>query len=400
MDFAEKKFRKISKLYCLFQASIGLLLWVPIFYNYQISHGLSDFEYFQIQSLYYIIFCFLELPTGYLSDRWGHRKTLIGSAALMMLSNFLAIFTPNYWGFLLHFIVIAFSRALMSGAASAYLFESLNENGKGSEYKKVEGRARSYLLFSRVLGWAAVGKMTLINEDAAYWGTAFFCGVATLAAFLLPQLEIKQKTESKTGVLESARIIFKSLSEKRTLLWLIGLGSGVFVLTRLTQVNLFQPILEKKGFSLEYFGWIMAGLTLMEAIGTSQSFRLSRRFSDLSLAKWMTVCACLSLLFISFGGREFTLLGFLLFTFFSGLVYPSLKELVNRSIPDSRFRATFLSFESISYRSICALMALTSGYFVEQGLIWKYLATLSLAFAFFIFLVGWVLQRRPDLKHG
>jgi MFS family permease len=60
-----------------FQFFFSLLLWVPIFYEYQKRIGLNDTEIFKIQSLYYLIFCLMEIPTGYLADWLGYRLCLI-----------------------------------------------------------------------------------------------------------------------------------------------------------------------------------------------------------------------------------------------------------------------------------------------------------------------------------
>ena len=40
------------------------MLWLPIFYAYQRQLGLSDAQIFGIQSLYYVAFCLMEIPTG------------------------------------------------------------------------------------------------------------------------------------------------------------------------------------------------------------------------------------------------------------------------------------------------------------------------------------------------
>ena len=75
--------RRVIKLYHAFSFFFSLLFWAPIFYEYQKQMGLSDSEIFGIQSLYYLAFCFLELPTGFLADRYGHRLSLRWAAIFL-----------------------------------------------------------------------------------------------------------------------------------------------------------------------------------------------------------------------------------------------------------------------------------------------------------------------------
>ena len=59
-----------------YQFFLSLFFWLPVFYEYQKRIGLNDNQIFGIQSLYYIAFCLLEIPTGMLADRFGHRRCM------------------------------------------------------------------------------------------------------------------------------------------------------------------------------------------------------------------------------------------------------------------------------------------------------------------------------------
>src|SRR3954469_13469185 len=74
-----------------FQLFFGLLLWTPIFYEYQKRIGLSDPQIFGIQSIYYVAFCLLELPTGILADRFDYRHSMFAGAAVLVVANLLPV---------------------------------------------------------------------------------------------------------------------------------------------------------------------------------------------------------------------------------------------------------------------------------------------------------------------
>ena len=313
---------RTSTLYCFFQASIGLLLWVPIFYSYQINHGISEKDYFQIQSLYYFIFCLLELPTGFISDRWGHRKTLLLSSLIMAASNLFAIFMTNYIGFLLQFFSVALARSLFSGAASAYLYEFLQKNNEVKKYKEVEGKARSYSLLGRVIGWASVGYMMKLEATLPFWGTFIACLVAFFCVKAFPKETLSSWTfqwkNLNKDIWQSLKPIPQVFRSQKNLLWLMLLGAGVFVLVRLTQVNLYQPILQRKSFDISIFGWLMSAMTLAEAFGARVSISISKKIKDLHLVAGSTLFVCVSLVLVTLTKSHLTIAAFMLFAFFSG----------------------------------------------------------------------------------
>ena len=79
--------KRTVRLYYSFQFFFSLLLWVPVFYEYQRRIGLSDTEIFSIQSFYYIVFCLLEIPTGIVADLWGCRRCLRLGAVVLVIAD-------------------------------------------------------------------------------------------------------------------------------------------------------------------------------------------------------------------------------------------------------------------------------------------------------------------------
>lgn len=372
--------KNVVRDYCGFQVFITFLLWIPIFYSYQIQRGLSDADYFEIQSLYYFIFCFLELPTGYIADRWGYRFSMKATAAVMALSNLSAVFWTDYTGFLVHFSLVALSRALMSGAASAYIYEYLKKEDALHLYKKAEGDARFYSLILRIFGWAGVGYMMDLHITIPYWGTVAACLVAWWYAHRLPVLSHLADQRAEVRVSSFRRDLVASLAPipgilraSKRLFWLMFLGVGIFTLVRLTQVNLYQPILKAKDFAVSSFGWIMSLMTVAEAVGSFQAHRISFWVSDLKAVCLSTVLICVSLAILPLTAGYWMIATLLVFALASGLAFPQLRQLLNDAIPDSRYRATLLSVESIFNRAICGVAALAAGHYVAHGALWGFL---------------------------
>lgn len=355
------------RLYAAFQLFFNLLLWIPVFYQFQKQMGLSDPEIFRIQSIYYLAFCFLELPTGWFADRFGYLASVRWGAAVLVAANVVAPAWPTYSGFLAHFLLIGLARSLISGAASAWLYEYLKGRGAAEQYKKIEGDARFYSLIARVACWAVVGWLMAIQPTLPYWISAGNAVVALGIAFALPSLTavIAPAGAPKVKPLDAMRAVVR----RPALFMLMLQGVGIFVLVRVMQVNLYQPTLGGKGFDITAFGWVMSVMTVFEALGSKLAHRVkATRWSDLDAVTAMTLLLSAAVAVIGVTGAKAVTLGALcVFSLASGIAFPVQKQVLNDAISDSRLRATLLSMESIVDRAVCAVAVLPLGALLAAG---------------------------------
>ncbi|MGW4522743.1 MFS transporter [Amycolatopsis sp. NPDC004378] len=351
-----------------FQFFFGLLLWVPIFYQYQKLAGLSDGEIFGIQSIYYIVFCLLEIPTGMVADRFDYRTSLAAGAGVLVVANLVPVFLGSYTGFLVHFVLIALARSLVSGAQSAYLYEYLHASGAGEHYLRVEGVGRAYSLVGKIVYWPVIGLLMTWNLPSPYWLTAINAAVALAFACRLPAIPGGRRSTGKTASLLAG--VGGALSALRSSRWLALLmvqGIAMFTLVRICQVNLFQPILESKSLSVNWYGAVLAAMTVFEALGAARPHRLRRAIGPVGSVFTLTIVMALCLGLIVFVGSFPAVVLLCVFAVATGIAFPVQKQLLNDSIPDSRHRATLLSMESIVDRAVCALVAVALGAYLAAG---------------------------------
>ena len=394
----QAQLKRTVRSYYGFQFFFGLLIWLPVFYEFQKRIGLNDEQIFGIQSIYYLVFCLLAIPTGAISDRFGYRRSMRWGAALVAISNLLPIFAQSYAGFLAHFLLIALSRSLITGASSAYLYDYLASKGLAHEFKAIEGRARAYSLAGKVVFWTGVGALMSWHLTAPYWATFLTTGLSFAFAVALPKIEEKA-TEAKPSQAIPLLGAGKLLLDSPFLVFLILQGIAIFVLGRIAQVNLFQPILGAKSFGLEHYGWVMALMTIFEAIGSWYPNAIRRFSNDLNAVFTLTAVMALSLAALPFLGQAGTLLSLSIFSLACGLSYPIQRQLLNDAIPDSSHRATILSVESIADRAVNAAAASLLGASLAGGGLDRYLfgsAGITLAGIFVLWLalrVGPIMKR-------
>lgn len=376
------RFLRAVRVYYAFQFFFFLLVWLPVFYEYQKAIGLSDSQIFAIQSIYYAVFCFLEIPTGMLADFFGHRKVIRAGAWVMVAANLTPIFLQSYDGMLVHFLLIALSRSLISGSSSAYLYEYLRLNGAAqAAYKAAEGNARAYSLAGKVVFWAGVGALMQWKLTAPYWLTVGSSLVSVIFAYRLeplPDGDGGRRTIPGRGFafFREFKPVLGLLRQHPSLFLVMLQGVALFVLGRIVQLNLFQPILKLKGFGLESHGAVMSLMTIFEALGailpgTAVYRRWSagsgRAFHDLNAVFLLTLGMAAAMNGLAEFGIAGTIVSLSVFSFVMGVSFPVQKQLMNDAIPDSRYRATLLSMESIIDRAVNAWVAAQVGAFVARG---------------------------------
>ncbi len=85
----------------------------------------------------------LEIPSGYLSDKWGHKKTLILAKFSLLLSTLFFIFGNSLPYFIIGSSLIAFGFAFTSGTSGAFLHNTLIGLKKEKDYGEIKGKIRA-----------------------------------------------------------------------------------------------------------------------------------------------------------------------------------------------------------------------------------------------------------------
>ncbi|WP_412539376.1 MFS transporter [Longispora sp. K20-0274] len=373
--------RRVVALTYGFQFFFGLLVWVPVFYSYQRLVGLSDAEILGIQSIYYIVFCLFEIPTGLFADRFDYRWSLGAGAGVLLAANVLPVAEPSYAGFLAHWLLVALARSLVSGAASAYLFEYLRRAGRGDDYQRAEGRGRAYSLVGKIVVWPVAGLLLSWQMTSVYWLTALNAAIALLLVLGLPRLPPEPADEPgdhrpvgpaapddrRPPLRDTLTGAFAQLRGSRILVLIMFQGVAIFTLARIGQVNLFQPILESKHVPLAWHGLVMSAMTLFEVFGAARSHRVRAVLGDLRAVFALTALMAGALALVVPVEAALVVACLCVFSLASGLSYPIQRKLLNEAITDSRYRATLLSTESILDRLVCALVALALGGYLAAG---------------------------------
>ncbi|MEU0144339.1 MFS transporter [Streptomyces sp. NPDC006288] len=398
--------RRVIRLTYGFQLLFNLLWWMPVFYAYQKAAGLSDGQIFGIQSIYYVAFCLFEIPTGLIADRIGTRNCLRAGAVVMTAANLVPVVNPSYAGFLVHFLAIAAGRSLTSGAASAYLYDGLRAEKCDEHYLRTEGTARALGLAAKVLCWPLVGPLMTLAHTAPYVLSAASAAGSLACAVALPRLAGPAKSSAGSAgggrrggaFLRDAGSALRCVAASPWLALVMVQGVAVFTLSRICQVNLFQPILLDHGIGESSHGGVLAAMTVAEAVASARPQWLSGRLTPVAWVSVLSLALAGTLAGIALGGPWVVIALLCLFAAATGFAYPIQRKLVNDAVPAHAPRATLLSVESIVDRAVCALAAVAAGAYLSAGrlddLLWhSALATAVLLGVFQLVLRSGVMAR-------
>lgn len=165
-------------LFPWFKALQNLVFWQAVWFLYFQSQ-LSAAEAILLYAVYDVATTALEVPSGYMSDRWGRRITLIASALAGLAGALLLGLGGGFAVFAAGQALLGASSAFASGTDSALLYESLVAEGREDEIEAQELRAWRFSFVALALSALLGGVMALADGALPFLaGALAFVGVA------------------------------------------------------------------------------------------------------------------------------------------------------------------------------------------------------------------------------
>lgn len=348
MNFAR---RNIYMLY-LIKIAKWFMLTMPIIVLFFREHGLGMKDVLILQAIYSVTVVFMEIPSGYLADIWGRRKTLILGSVLGVCGFAVYSFSYGFSGFLAAQLFLGAGQSFIGGCDSAMLYDSLKSVRKEKLYLKYEGRVLSIGNFAETIAAVLGGFLAEISlRTPFYWqtGVAF---IAVPAAILL--VEPMRKDKILKGGFSHVLGLVKYAVVTNIYLRNLIIFSGVIGCATLSMAWLLQPYLKQYlAFSEYQIGITWGALNLTVGLTTLIAHRIEKRISRKNIILFISLSV--SLCFITIWSTANLLVIPVLFFFYftRGIATPVLKDWVNR-LCDQNMRATVLSLRNFVIRIIFA----------------------------------------------
>jgi len=361
MNSTDSALERNVRLFPRYKAATSVSPWLPVFFLYFIERVTLG-EAVLLGSVYYFSVFLLEVPSGYCSDRFGRRITLILASFMTVVACVLYLMANSFEALVAAQVLLASGIAFQSGSDSALLYDSLRALGREQEYTERETIAQKWSMTSLACSCLLGGALGMIDLRMAYVVTllASLFAVSQCLSFVEPSIDSENKAG---GFVTQIKQTFGYFSHP-LLSWVLGFFIIGFSLEHVP-FELYQPYLKLLEES-SVTSWLASGSAPLVsgvvisismfggAIGAAVSQRLINRIGLRAL-----LLASISVQVIIIAGMSIVLhpvmLSLIMFRNFSMSMArgPMLGAIAPHV--DSAQRATFLSMLSLAGRATFAI---------------------------------------------
>jgi MFS family permease len=185
--FPKSALRRNLRLVLCLRAAQRFMLIAPILVPFFAFYGQDLREIFLLESVYAVVILAMELPSGYLADRFGRVAVLRLGGVFWSASWILLLLVEDFAGLVVFEVLMGLGSSLLSGADLALLYDS-----EKALYKEQPQRSNRAVRNLFVIGMAAEGlaslsatALLLFDGIALVIAVQTGCGLLVLAASLL-----------------------------------------------------------------------------------------------------------------------------------------------------------------------------------------------------------------------
>lgn len=337
----------------------------------------------------------LEIPSGYLSDKMGHKSSLILGSFFMMIAPLGFVVAPNFYGVLFASIAYFGGVAFHSGTMQAFLHETLIELGRDSEFGNVTARAQRWSLVANIFLVALVPLSYSVDPRLPFV-FGFFLQSMTLVisvAFTSPRKEHQKITEK---IHDGFFALLKTVHYRGEILLFFFLGIIAALHNKIPEYKelYFQEI----GVPFWFFGLVYSFMGVIGIILTYQIQRLEKyKAKTFYLIDFLIACGASILV----GVISNAIAGVIIFIILGG--YYRIRRILTdvyllKACPTSNLKATYLSmyafFASLNTIWIPLVLGYTVGRFgVQDGYMFFGIGFLIML-AFLYFYIFYLKEKR------
>lgn len=334
----------------MIRALSGCLISMPVIVLIFQSKGLTLQEIYLLQAIFAFSILLFEIPSGYLSDQWGRKPTLIASVLMDTIGFVLYTQASDFYGFLAAEICIGIGASFFSGTFEAMTYDTLLELKEEGTYRKISRNQMSIDL-SAEAGCALLGGLVALwSLEATLWLSA-----AAFAFAMLFSCMLREPSRHKPREAQHLKALWNVCVH--TLLTHRGLRSITIIGGLISAMSLMlfwftQPYQQLIGLPLYVWGVVHAVIVLAGAVTAQYAAWLERHADDRKILMGVAATVISCYLALSFIPPHWAFLSlFLLSRVAWCILGPLTTDILNR-MTSSDIRATVLSVSSFGGRLI------------------------------------------------
>ncbi|WP_282065644.1 MFS transporter [Vibrio rotiferianus] len=422
-----KEILKIRNVRCflMFRSSYFARFYYPVFTLLYLDYGLTLSQFAMLNVVWATTIVLAEVPSGAFADTLGRKRLVVLSSLVMFIEIAMIAFVPTgnptfvFVVFLINRVLSGLAMALASGADEALAYDTLKEQGKEELWPRVlqiQLRLSSSVGIVVTLVGAAMYDVNFMTSVYHFLGlaepestqdimripvyaTLFVAMIAIYAA--LSMREAKKVMPSSESKLASTMASMKLTLD--TAKWVLSTPYVLFILlyyslfehTSRMFLTMNSQYYRAIDIPIIYFGFIGAGISVLQILLTSQSRRLAESMEPKTFIAIMGLASMATYYWISLGWSIYGVIPALILIFIIMTMNIFISYHLNKKT-ESHNRATVLSFKglmfNLGYGSIGILYAyyykLISQNYTQEQITQHvdFIASLSSFFYYFTFL--------------
>ncbi len=306
----------------------------------------------------------LAIPSGYVSDKIGHKQALIVSRVAMLLSSVCFFFANDIDFLILATVIMSMGMAFNSGTGSAFMHETLKGLGRDKEYSAVMGKIGS-------IGFGVPIALTVLVPflvSVSYKLPFLIMGIVDIVG-LLAVLSLAKPPVSQEDIEEMKASNFKMVIREAWQLkyFTIAIFSGLVSSLLLSVSGFRAPFQVELGIPVIWFGVFVGVGRGLASVMLAYGGRLEKRFNLISFYKFQYLLYVF--LIVCLGLTKNVYLIVALFTITSAFHW-GLSKIDEgyqiKVIGKSKFKATILSIGSQIDSVLTAGLGFLLGWIIER----------------------------------
>lgn len=378
----------------LYTFCIGTVFILPVIIPYYTDKiGLGFREFLIAEAFFAAVVIAMEVPSGWMSDIWNRKYTLILGSCFGMAGYTALLFATQFWHVVLAQSVIGVGVACNSGTITSLLYDTLAAGGKTHLYQRLEGKRHASGLYAVAAG-SVIGAFVYAYDMRL----PLILDVATLALAIIAISFIKEpprrKKAPETHPVRDMMITMRyALRGHREIAGIILVSTVLFCSTKMF-LWAQQPYYMALGIPVTWFGLLAAAgfITggLAGHIGHRYETGLSNRVMLGILCAGVAVSGLMAALFPSVAAIGFLLLGTIVY----GYGFPFVQGAINKHADETR-RATILSTAGLCTSLLFIPTSIALGWVVEAGSIHDGLIYIAGQLTVLAGIGFWLWNRKP-----
>lgn len=371
--------RRIRRFY-FFRALTSFSLWIPFWTLWVYKNLESVFLLTVVDVAFWVTMIMFQVPAGLLGDKYGRKAVLFLGEALFAIGILGFGLSTGFPEYLASNIIWALGVCFIVSGDTPFVYDTLLELDRGSEFTKVMGTANAVMYLMNAVACAAGGVIIMVTDRVELTliiaSMIGLMGSFTVIMLKEPKVSREAKRTFRSQLGSGFREIVKSRAIMILIFFQITLLLGIYVMA------VFRSVYMKEKLELDYLqiGVLFASFAIVGGIVTSRASWIETRLKERGSLVFMLVTMIMSF-FIVYLLRSPVAVGtqYMMYMI-AGLQAPVIGGYIHRLVGSSH-RSTVMAIASMMFTVAVVIVEVIMGWISDLWGLEESLLVLALGIA-------------------